>query len=157
LEEPVLDAERLLLGQAAVPRDALGAPHHADRVDVELAGDARLARARSEAPHADARREDDRRRGVAHRRRVGLLLALVVRRVLGAERFDELCETLPTVLDRRRRRQVEEERTDLRAQEMVRAARPEAREGGRFLAREEVYDDLVVAEVPDDAAVAADE
>ena len=40
LERPVLDAELLRLGDRRVRRHRLGAAHHVDRVDVELAGDA---------------------------------------------------------------------------------------------------------------------
>ena len=40
LERPVLDAELLRLVDRGVGREALGAAHHVDRVDVELAGHA---------------------------------------------------------------------------------------------------------------------
>ena len=55
------------LGDGRVGGERLGAAHHVDRVDVELAGDPRGLLVRAEAEHPDARDEDDRRVGAAHR------------------------------------------------------------------------------------------
>ena len=71
LELPVLDAELLRLRDRCVGRDRLGAAHHPDRVEVELAGDACGLRVLAEAEHADAGHQHDRRVGAAHRRRIG--------------------------------------------------------------------------------------
>ena len=70
LERPVLDAELLRLGDRRVGRDRLGAAHHVDGVDVELAGDPGGLLVLAVGEHADAGHEDDRRVGAAHRRRV---------------------------------------------------------------------------------------
>ena len=67
-------------GIGAYVLNRLGAAHDVDRVDVELAGDPRGLLVRPEAEHADARNEDDRRVGTAHRRRVGRRVPLVVGR-----------------------------------------------------------------------------
>ena len=58
LEQPVFDVERLLLRQADVVADARRAAHHVDRVDVELAGDARRRLVLGEGDHADAAGSD---------------------------------------------------------------------------------------------------
>ncbi len=68
LERPVLDPELLRLGDRRVGRERLGAAHHVDGVDVELAGDAGGLLVRPEAEHPDARDQDDRRVRAAHRR-----------------------------------------------------------------------------------------
>ena len=70
LQRPVLDAELLRLGDRRVRRDRLGAAHHVDGVDVELAGDPGRLLVGAEGEHADAGHEHDRRVGAAHRRRV---------------------------------------------------------------------------------------
>ena len=68
LERPVLDAELLRLVDRGVGRDRLGAAHHVDRVDVELAGDPGGLLVLAEGEHADAGHQHDRRVGAAHRR-----------------------------------------------------------------------------------------
>ena len=70
LQRPVLDAELLALVDRRVGGDRLGAAHHVDGVDVELAGDAGGLLVRAEAEHADAGHQHDRRVGAAHRRAV---------------------------------------------------------------------------------------
>ena len=65
-EQPVLDVEGLLLGQADIGRDRGGAAHDVDGVDVELARDARRRLVLGEGEHADARHQiDDGVRGRA--------------------------------------------------------------------------------------------
>ena len=54
-ERPVLDAELLGIRDRGVGRERLGAAHHVDRVEVELAGDASGLLVRAVAEHADAR------------------------------------------------------------------------------------------------------
>ena len=71
LERPVLDPELLRLGDRRIRRERLGAAHHVDRVDVELAGDAGRLLVRPEREHADPGHEHDRRVRAAHRRAVG--------------------------------------------------------------------------------------
>ena len=70
LEDPVLDGELLGLGHRRVGRDALGAAHHVDGVDVELPGDPGGLLVGAEGEHADAGHQDDGRGGAAHRRGV---------------------------------------------------------------------------------------
>ena len=66
LERPVLDAELLGLVDGGVRREALGAAHHVDGVDVELAGHAGGLLVLAEGEHARRRapaRSAGRRRG----------------------------------------------------------------------------------------------
>ena len=70
LQRPVLDAELLALVDRRVGRDGLGAAHHVDGVDVELAGHAGGLLVRAEAEHADAGHQHDCRVRAAHRRAV---------------------------------------------------------------------------------------
>ena len=55
LERPVLDAELLRLADRRVGRHRLGAAHHVDRVDVELAGHPRGLLVLAEGEHARRR------------------------------------------------------------------------------------------------------
>ena len=77
-EQPIFDIERFLLRKADVAADARGAAHDVDRVDVEFCGDARGRLVLGEGQHADARDEIDDGVGIAHRRRVRPLAALIV-------------------------------------------------------------------------------
>ena len=86
LQRPVLDAELLRLVDRRVRRDALGAAHHVDRVDVELAGHAGGLLVLAVAEHADARHQHDERVGAADGRRVGRRVAVVVALVVLAVR-----------------------------------------------------------------------
>ena len=157
LERPVLDAELLALVDRRVGRDRLGAAHHVDRVDVELAGDAGGLLVRAEAEHADAGHQHDRRVGAAHRRAVRGRVPLVVGGVLGAVLRVQLLQPRDDVLDRGVRRQVDDQRADLGAQEVVGAGRAQ-RGQPRVLDRgEEVEDDVGVGEVPDLRLVGARE
>ncbi len=70
LEGPVLDAELLALVDRCVRRDGLGAAHHVDGVDVELAGHAGGLLVLAEREHPDAGHQHDRRVGAAHGRAV---------------------------------------------------------------------------------------
>ena len=116
-------------GRPRYSRDRRGAAHHVDGVDVELARDARRRLVLGEGDHADAGHQVDDRVRVAHRRAVGVLAALVVGGVVGA-----------VGLDRRRqagerrveiglgRVEVDDQRADLGAQEMVGAGGAERRQ-----------------------------
>ena len=86
LQRPVLDAELLALVDRRVRRDGLGAAHHVDRVDVELAGHPGGLLVLAEAEHADAGHQHDRRVGAAHRRAVRRRVPVVVGGVVLAVR-----------------------------------------------------------------------
>lgn len=81
LELPVLDVERLLLGKAAVRRHLRRLAHHVDRIDVELGRNACRGLVGRKGDHAHARNQVHDRIGIAHRRRICPLAALVVRLV----------------------------------------------------------------------------
>ena len=122
LEQPVLDVERLLLGEPDVGVDAGRAAHDVDGVQVELARDPGGRLVAREAQHADARHQVDHRVGVAHRRAVRVPAALVVGGValpIGLEPPVELA-----VIDLRR----QDQRADLGAQEVVGAGGAERRQ-----------------------------
>ena len=85
LERPVLDPELLRLGDRAVGGHGLGAAHHIDRIDVELAGDARRLLVRPEREHPDPRHQHDRGIRAAHRRAVRRGVALVVGAVVARD------------------------------------------------------------------------
>ena len=138
LERPVLDAELLGFGDRLVRRDRLGAAHDVDRVDVELAGDARGLGVRAEAEHADARHEHDRRVGAAHRRRCRRGVPPIVGRVLGAVLSVQLAQPRDAVDRRAAARRSRKQRPHLRAQEVVGARRAERDEPRRRLAGDEV-------------------
>ena len=101
LERPVLDPELLRLVDRGVRREALGAAHHVDRVDVELAGDAGGLLVRAVREHADARHQDDQRVGAAHRGRPLDLVAVVVAGVVGAVGLVQLGDAGLDLLQRR--------------------------------------------------------
>ena len=103
LERPVLDPELLALVDRGVGGDRLGAAHHVDGVDVELAGHARGLLVLAEREHPDAGDQHDRRVRTAHRRAVrgrvpvvvgGVLLA--VRRVQLAQARDHVARGRPS-------------------------------------------------------------
>ncbi len=83
-QQPVFDVEGFLLRQADIGIDQRRAAHHVDGVDIELAGDARGRLVLGEGDHADARHQIDHRVGIAHRRAVGALAAVVVGGIVGA-------------------------------------------------------------------------
>ncbi len=85
-EGPVLDAELLGFADRRIRADRLGATHHVDRVDVELARNASCLLVRTEAEHADAGHEHDGRVGAAHRRAFGCCVTFVVGPVFGSVR-----------------------------------------------------------------------
>ena len=78
LQRPVLDVESLLLRQAQVAADRLGAAHDVDGVAVELRGDPRRGLVLGEGEHAEPRMQHDHRVGVAQRRAARLGAAFVV-------------------------------------------------------------------------------
>ena len=92
LQRPVLDAELLRLVDRRVRRHALGAAHHVDRVDVELAGHPSGLLVGTEGEHADAGDQDDRRVGPADRRAVREGVPVVVGLVVLAVRRVQLLE-----------------------------------------------------------------
>ena len=100
LERPVLDAELLRLVDRRVRRQPLGAAHHVDRVDVELAGHPGGLLVLAEAEHADAGHQHDQRVGAAHRRRVRRRVPLVVGRVVLAVGLVQLAQPGDGLLDR---------------------------------------------------------
>ena len=127
-QEPVFDVERLLLVEADIAADAGGAAHDVDRVDIEFRRDPRGRLVSGEGEHADAGDEVNDGVGIAHRRRVRPLAALVIGRIVGAigrkavvERGDDRVEIV------RRRIERQHQRPDLRAQEMIGAGRAERR------------------------------
>ncbi len=152
LERPVLDAKGLLLIEATVAGQDGRAAHHADGVDVELRGDARLALRRGQCEHANTGPEHHHWVGAAHRRRVRGGEAPVPRRVLLAVGVDR---RLHLRAPRRRvgvRRQVEEQRRALGAQEVVGARGALRRECGSLLGGDELEDRRVVTEMGDGTA-----
>ncbi len=132
----------------------LGAAHHVDGVDVELAGDPGGLLVLAEAEHADAGHQHDRRVGAAHRRAVRRRRA--ARSRPGSPRGRPSCSSRSRAIDlleRRGRRQVEHQRPDLGAQEVVRAGRAERGQFGVLGAGEEVQHHVAVGEVADLRAV----
>src|SRR5262245_29068946 len=73
----------------------------------------------------------------------------VVGRVLLAVLLMQLAEPQDHILDSGLRRQVDDERPDLGAQEVVRAGRAQSCQRGQLCSREEVQDNGRVVEVPD--------
>ncbi len=149
LQRPVLDAELLRLVDRGVGGDRLRAAHDVDRVDVELAGDAGGLLVLAVAEHADAGHEHDRRVGAADRGAVGRRVAVVVRLVVGAVRLVQLPQPGDGVLDRGVGGQIEHQRLDLGAQEVVRAGGAERREPRMLRGGEELEHRGVVGEVAD--------
>ena len=122
LEQPVLDVERLLLGQADIAVDAGGAAHDVDRVDVELGGDPRRGLVAGEGQHADARDEVDDGIRVAHGRAVGMPAAFVVGSVVPTVAVDQPVERGIVGVGRHH------QRANLGAQEVIGAGGAESRQ-----------------------------
>ena len=76
-------------------------------------------------------------------------MALVVGAVVVAVRGVELAQPGPNVVERRGRREVEDEGPHLRAQEVVRARRAEGGESRQAFPAQEVEHLVAVGEVPD--------
>ncbi len=153
LQAPVLDAELLGLADRRVRRDRLGAAHHVDRVEVELRRHSGRLLVGTVGEHPDAGHEHDRRVGATHRRAVGLGVALVVGAVVLAVRSVQLAHAADHAVERGVTGQVDHERADLGAQEVVRTRRAEAGEAGEAGAGEELEHGGMVGEVPDHHAV----
>ena len=136
-----------------VGRERLGAAHHVDRVEVELAGDAGGLLVRAVAEHADAGHEHDERVGAADRGGVLHGVLLVVRGVVGAVGLVQLLQSRELLLDRGVRGQVEQHRLDLGAQEVVGAAGAQRGELRSVRRREELEHAGVVGEVADHGLV----
>ena len=83
-QRPVLDGELLRLADRRVGGHGLGAAHHVDRVDVELAGDPGGLLVLAEGEHPHAGHQHDRRVRAPDRGRLGggvaVVVGLVVRR-----------------------------------------------------------------------------
>ena len=123
LELPVLDAELLVVVDRRVRRHRFCTAHDIDGVDVELAGHQRRLGIGSEAPHAHAGNEDDHRIGAAHRRRAVVGVGVVVGAIVGAVLLVQFGDAGALFVERRRRREVDEERPHLGAKEVVGARR----------------------------------
>ncbi len=149
LELPVLDAEFLALVDRRVRRDRLRPPHYIDGVYVELGGDACSLLVLPEGKQTHARNEDDRRIGAAHGGRGLVGVTSVVRLVAGAVFLVQCLQPLGVRIEARRGGHVDDQRSDLGAQEMVRARGSQAGQPGQLLAGQELQDDLVFAEVAD--------
>ena len=165
LERPVLDGERLGLGHGGVGGHRLGAGHDVDRVEVELAGDARGIGGGAEAEHADSGHEEDLGVGAAQGGGVGPGVTPVVRLVIRSVLIVQSFETRAPLGSWGGRLvvlgvtgyswRVEKERADLRPQEMVGAGRAEVGQARRLGAAQEVEDSVVVEPVTDDSLVCA--
>ena len=149
-ELPVLHPELLGVVDRPVRRHRLGTPHDVDRVHEELAGDARLLCVGAEAPHPDAREEHDDRVVAAHRWRLARRVGVVVRGVVDPILLVQLVQPIDARLERDARRQVEQQRADLRGEEVIRARGARGRESRGVLTAQEVEDRRRVVEVPDD-------
>ena len=156
-EQPVLDVEGFLLGQADVGVDAVGAAHHVDGVDVELAGDAGGGLVLREGQHADAGDQVDDGVGIAHGRAGWALAALVVGAVVGAVGFQRGIQAgqhgvhigVAGV-------EVQHQRADLGAQEVVGAGRAQRGQLHQVVAADELQHRSAVVEVAQLALVGAD-
>ena len=158
LQKPVLDVERLLLGQALVGVDGRGAAHHVDGVDVELGGDPRRRLVAGERDHAHAGHEVDDGVGVAHGRRVVVPAAFVVAGVIGPVGLKRLGQRLEHGVEIGGGGvEVEDEGADLGAQEVVGAGGPECRERSQIRRAHEFEHRVAVVEVADLALVLADQ
>ena len=149
LEGPVLDPELLGFLDRGVRGDRLGAAHHVDRVDVELAGNPGGLLVRTEGEHArrpGPARWPGPRRAAPGTPAVGV--AVVVGLVVLAVGGVEFLQPGDGVLDRGVGRQVQDQRLDLGAQEMVRAGRAQGAQPRVFGGFQEVEDDGVITEVP---------
>ena len=113
LEQPVLDVERLLLGEADIAVDPGGTAHDVDRVDVELGRDPGRGLVAGEGQHADARHEVDHRVGIAHGRAVGVPATFIVAGIVLAVVLDQPVQGRLVGIGR------DHERADLGAQEVV--------------------------------------
>nr|GEU28680.1 hypothetical protein [Tanacetum cinerariifolium] len=156
-QQPVFDVERFLFRQADVGVHAVRAAHHVDRIDVKLAGDARSGLVLGERQHAHAGNQVDDRIGVAHGRAVGALAALVVRAVVGAVLFQRIVQPRHQLLEVGIERiEIDHERTDLRAQEVVGARRAQCRQRLQVAAAHEFQHGRAVVEITELVFVAAD-
>ena len=84
LQQPILDIERLLLVEPDVRADARRPAHDVDGVAVEFRRDPGGRLVLGEGQHADAGNEIDDGVGIAHRRRVRPLAAVVIGGIVGA-------------------------------------------------------------------------
>ncbi len=133
LEEPVFDVEGFLLGQALIFGNRRGAAHDVDGVDVELAGNAGRGLVLGEGDHAHAGDEIDHRIGIADGGRVVVLAALVIGRVIGAIGGDLIGQAGDDGIDIGLLRiEVDHQRPDFGAQEVVGAGGAQGRSGLRF-------------------------
>ncbi len=156
-EQPVLDVEGFLFRQALIFGNRRGAAHDVDGVDVELAGDAGGGLVAGEGQHADARNQEDDRVGVAHGGRVVMLAVVVVAGVIGAIILQRLVETGDDCIDIRLRRiEIDDQRADLGAQEVVRAAGAERTERPQVLRVDEFENGILVVEMTELALRLAD-
>ena len=156
-EQPVLDVEGFLLGQADIGVHAIGAAHHVDGVDVELAGDAGGGLVLGEGQHAHAGDQVDDGVGITHGRAVRALAALVIGAVVGAVGFQRIVQAGQHGVDVGVGRvEVQHQRADLGAQEVVGAGRAQGGQLGQVVAADELQHHVAVVEVAQLALVGAD-
>ena len=140
-----------MFGQADVFADGECAAHDVDRVHIEFAGDARGGFVFGVGEHADAGDQHDDGVGVANAGAVGVFAAFVVGRVIdrilleeGIDFFLEGCVVDFRGVD------IKYERTDFRAQEVIRAGSPHRGEFPALFRTDELHDDVrVVRSSPD--------
>ena len=153
-QEPVFDIEGLLLRKADIGTDARGAAHDVDRVDIELAGDARRRLILGEGEHAYTRRKIHDRVRIAHRGRVRMLAALVIGGVVAPVAGEKIVETgnhlVETVALRIKGKN---QRPDLGAQKVIRAGRAERRQRRQRVGIDEFQHFRRVGEMSDLALV----
>src|SRR6266478_1772557 len=149
LEQPVLDVERLLLGQAHVPIDGAGAAHDVDGIDVELPRAPGGGLVLGVGQHAHPGDEVDDRVGIAHRWAVGPLAALVVPRVVVAVGLELPVERGHQLLHAPLGIEVEHQRADLRPEEVIGAGGPQRGQRREVPAADELKDFRAVVEVAD--------
>ena len=120
LEQPVLDVKGRLFLERAVSGHPRGLTHHMDRIDIELAGNARRALVAGEAAEADTGDQVNDRIRIAHGRGVTLPAAFVIGGIVlavGIDRRRQARDQGLLVLGPGIERQ--HQRPDLRAQEMI--------------------------------------
>ncbi len=156
-EQPIFDVEGFLLRQALIFGDRRRAAHHVDGVDVKFAGDAGRRLVAGKGQHADARHQEDHRIGVAHGRRIVVLAGVVIARIVGAVVFQRLVEAGNDCIDIGLCRiEIDDQRADLGAQEVVRAAGAERTERPQILRIDEFQHRVLIVEMAELALLLAD-
>ena len=150
LEQPVFDVEGFLLGQAPIFGHRIRPAHHIDRIDVELAGNARRRLVFREGDHADARHQIDDGIGIAKGRAVVVFAPFVIGLVALAVVGDGIRQSGQSSVDVRFRRvEIDDQRADLGAQEMVGAGRAQRGQTLHLVGVHELQHRVAVGEMPD--------